>query len=307
MKSLHIDPRITHRESRAIETYLSDIGKIPLLTQREEIDLARRVRQEGDPIALHKLTRGNLRFVVSVAKQYERHNIPLIDLISEGNIGLVKAAQKFDETKGFKFITYAVWWIRQAIIQFIEEYGRQIRIPQNQIGADREIKKVAQQLVQELEREPSPDELASVLNMTPDEIETIQQQTYHYESLETPSFHKDGPASLIETIDNGDYSRIEEGDRQMNLRKDVKTLLGKLPEKQASILSRRYGIPLEKDEKLFRDEIDKENEGVLVESSMETVANSMDISRESVRQYEQRAFSKLERPLKKYTRRKRDV
>src|SRR6187455_602563 len=169
MRQLKISKQITNRESQSLDKYLQEIGKVDLLTPDEEVELAKRIK-EGDQIALEKLTKANLRFVVSVAKQYQNQGLSLGDLINEGNLGLIKAAQRFDETRGFKFISYAVWWIRQSILQALAEQSRIVRLPLNKIGAINKINKTFAKLEQQLEREPSPEELAEMLGMDLEEV-----------------------------------------------------------------------------------------------------------------------------------------
>src|SRR4026209_2499024 len=169
MRQLKISKQITNRESQSLDKYLQEIGKVDLLTPDEEVELAKRIK-EGDHIALEKLTKANLRFVVSVAKQYQNQGLSLGDLINEGNLGLIKAAQRFDETRGFKFISYAVWWIRQSILQALAEQSRIVRLPLNKIGSINKINKAFSKLEQEFEREPSAEEIAVVLELTSDDI-----------------------------------------------------------------------------------------------------------------------------------------
>src|SRR6187431_2784138 len=170
MRQLKITKQVTNRETASLDKYLQEIGKVDLITADEEVELAQRIKQ-GDQLALNKLTRANLRFVVSVAKQYQNQGLSLPDLINEGNLGLIKAAQRFDETKGFKFISYAVWWIRQSILQAIAEQSRMVRLPLNQVGSLSRINKAFSKLEQQFEREPSSEELAELLNMDLDEVE----------------------------------------------------------------------------------------------------------------------------------------
>ena len=171
MRQLKITKSITNRESASLERYLQEIGRVDLITAEEEVRLTKRIKQ-GDPLALEKLTKANLRFVVSVAKQYQNQGLTLPDLINEGNLGLIKAAERFDETRGFKFISYAVWWIRQSILQALAEQSRIVRLPLNKVGSLNRINKAFAQLEQEFEREPSPDELATLLNVELEEVET---------------------------------------------------------------------------------------------------------------------------------------
>src|SRR5687767_5728867 len=192
MRQLKITKSITNRESRSLDKYLQEIGKEELITAEEEVDLARKIKQ-GDQVALEKLTRANLRFVVSVAKQYQNQGLTLPDLINEGNLGLIKAAQRFDETRGFKFISYAVWWIRQSILQALAEQSRIVRLPLNKIGAINKINKTMSKLEQDLEREPSYDEIAQVLDMLPQDIRDTMRNHSRHMSMDAPlSSNEDG-------------------------------------------------------------------------------------------------------------------
>ena len=185
MRQLKITKSITNRESQSLEKYLQEIGKVDLLTPEEEVDLAQRIRA-GDQIALERLTKANLRFVVSVAKQYQNQGLTLSDLINEGNLGLIKAAQRFDETRGFKFISYAVWWIRQSILQALAEQSRIVRLPLNKVGSLNKINKAFSNLEQEFEREPSADELAEMLEITREEVETTLGVAARHVSVDAP-------------------------------------------------------------------------------------------------------------------------
>src|SRR3569833_668058 len=186
MRQLKITQSITNRESQSLDKYLHEIGKVDLITAEEEVILAQKIR-EGDQAALERLTKTNLRFVVSVAKQYQNQGLTLGDLINEGNLGLIKAAKRFDETKGFKFISYAVWWIRQSILQAIAEQSRIVRLPLNQVGSLSKISKANSKLKQEYEREPSPEELADMLETTVDKKTETQNKTNHQETKNTPN------------------------------------------------------------------------------------------------------------------------
>src|ERR671919_1028386 len=185
MRQLKISKQITNRESESLDKYLQEIGKVDLLTPDEEVELAKRIR-EGDQIALEKLTKANLRFVVSVAKQYQNQGLTLPDLINEGNLGLIKAAQRFDETRGFKFISYAVWWIRQSILQALAEQSRIVRLPLNKVGLTNRIQKAYSQLEQEYEREPSPEELAEILELETEEVSATLGIAARHVSMDTP-------------------------------------------------------------------------------------------------------------------------
>src|ERR671910_1170961 len=185
MRQLKISKQITNRESQSLDKYLQEIGKVDLLTPDEEVELAKRIK-EGDQIALEKLTKANLRFVVSVAKQYQNQGLSLGDLINEGNLGLIKAAQRFDETRGFKFISYAVWWIRQSILQALAEQSRIVRLPLNKVGLTNRIQKAFSQLEQQFEREPSAEELAELLEMDLDEVSASLSISSRHISMDTP-------------------------------------------------------------------------------------------------------------------------
>src|ERR671911_882370 len=185
MRQLKITKSITNRESQSLEKYLQEIGKVELITPEEEVRLARAIKL-GDQFALDKLTKANLRFVVSVAKQYQNQGLSLPDLINEGNLGLIKAARRFDETRGFKFISYAVWWIRQSILQALAEQSRIVRLPLNKVGLTNRIQKAYSQLEQEYERDPSPEELAMLLDMNADEVSATLGITGRHISMDTP-------------------------------------------------------------------------------------------------------------------------
>ena len=200
MRQLKITKSITNRESQSLEKYLQEIGKVELLTPEEEVELAQRIKA-GDQIALEKLTKANLRFVVSVAKQYQNQGLTLSDLINEGNLGLIKAAQRFDETRGFKFISYAVWWIRQSILQALAEQSRIVRLPLNKVGSLNKINKAFSNLEQEFEREPSAEELAEMLEITREEVETTLGVAARHVSVDAP-FQEGEENSLLDVLEN---------------------------------------------------------------------------------------------------------
>src|SRR5580698_5019820 len=200
MRQLKITKSITNRESQSLEKYFQEISKVDMITPEEEVELAKRIKQ-GDQIALEKLTKANLRFVVSVAKQYQSQGLSLSDLINEGNLGLIKAAQRFDETRGFKFISYAVWWIRQSILQALAEQSRIVRLPLNKVGSLNKINKAFSALEQEFEREPSPDELAESLEINTDEVETTLGIAARHVSVDAP-FIDGEDNTLIDVLEN---------------------------------------------------------------------------------------------------------
>src|SRR5690348_529860 len=201
MRQLKISKQITNRESQSLDKYLQEIGKVDLITSDVEVELAKRIR-EGDQIALEKLTKANLRFVVSVAKQYQNNGLTLGDLINEGNLGLIKAAKKFDETKGFKFISYAVWWIRQSILQALAEQARIVRLPLNKLGALNKIKKAFVQLEQKYEREPSAEELSQILEMSEDQVADTLGVSGRAVSVDAPFDSKDDQSNLLDVLSN---------------------------------------------------------------------------------------------------------
>ena len=207
MRQLKITKSITNRESQSLEKYLQEIGREELITAEEEVRLARRIK-EGDQVALDRLTKANLRFVVSVAKQYQNQGLSLPDLINEGNLGLIKAAKRFDETRGFKFISYAVWWIRQSILQALAEQSRIVRLPLNQVGSLNKISKAYSKLEQEFEREPSPDELAKILDIPTEKIADTMRVSGKHVSMDAP-FVQGEDNSLIDVLENADSPRAD--------------------------------------------------------------------------------------------------
>ena len=275
MRQLTISKSITNRDSQSLEKYLQEIGKVDLISAEEEVVLARKIR-EGDVEALEKLTSANLRFVVSVAKQYQNHHLSLNDLINEGNLGLVKAATKFDETRGFKFISYAVWWIRQSIIQALAEHSRLVRLPLNRLTSIAKLKKAFSELEQEFEREPSNEELANVLDLTADEVErTIKMSTGHV-SVNAP-FNKEGEdGSLLDVLVNKDAEVADQNMTYSNsLSIETERTLSILSERESEIVKMFFGINMTHAMKL------------------EDIAEKFDITRERVRQIKDQAILKL--------------
>lgn len=244
MRQLKITKSITNRESQSLEKYLQEIGKVDLLTPEEEVDLARRIK-EGDQEALEKLTKANLRFVVSVAKQYQNQGLSLSDLINEGNLGLIKAAQRFDETRGFKFISYAVWWIRQSILQALAEQSRIVRLPLNKVGSLNKINRAFSELEQEYEREPSAEELADLLDISSDEVETTLGVAARHVSMDAP-FVDGEDNSLLDVLEN---NKIPGTDTQLeyveSLRGEIERSLGTLTERQCDVVKLYFGIGVE--------------------------------------------------------------
>jgi len=274
MRQLKITKSITNRESQSLEKYLQEIGKVDLLTPEEEVDLAKRIKQ-GDQIALEKLTKANLRFVVSVAKQYQNQGLSLSDLINEGNFGLIKAAQRFDETRGFKFISYAVWWIRQSILQALAEQSRIVRLPLNKVGSLNKINKAFSELEQTFEREPSPEELAELLEITTDEVETTLGVAARHVSMDAP-FVEGEDNSLLDVLENntmpGTDSHLEYAD---SLRREIERSLGTLTDRQCDVIKLYFGI------------------GVEHPLSLEDIGDKFGLTRERVRQIKDKAINKL--------------
>lgn len=240
MRQLKITKSITNRESASLDKYLQEIGREDLISVEEEVELAQRIRQ-GDEQALDKLTRANLRFVVSVAKQYQNQGLSLPDLINEGNLGLIKAAQKFDETRGFKFISYAVWWIRQSILQALAEQSRIVRLPLNQVGSLNKISKALSKFEQENERRPSAEELAEALDVPVEKIaDTLKVQGRHI-SVDAP-FVEGEDNSLLDVLTNDDSPMADSTLTQESLSKEVDRALKQLHEREREILKKFFGI-----------------------------------------------------------------
>src|SRR3954463_10670798 len=241
MRQLKITKSITNRESQSLEKYLQEIGKVDLITPEEEVQLAIRIKQ-GDQRALDKLTKANLRFVVSVAKQYQNQGLSLSDLINEGNVGLIKAAQRFDETRGFKFISYAVWWIRQSILQALAEQSRIVRLPLNKVGLTNRISKAYSQLEQEYEREPTSEEIANLLDMETDEVAATIGAAARHVSMDQP-FADGEEGSLIDVLEN---PNAESTDMHItfnvSLSKEIDRSLSTLTERQKDVIRFFFGI-----------------------------------------------------------------
>jgi RNA polymerase primary sigma factor len=275
MRQLKISKSITNRESPSLEKYLQEIGKVDMITAEEEVQLAIKIKA-GDMAALNKLTKANLRFVVSVAKQYQNQGMTLNDLINEGNVGLIKAAQKFDETRGFKFISYAVWWIRQSILQALAEQSRMVRLPLNKVGLSNKINKAVSLLEQEFEREPSTQELSELLNLTAYEIEnTLNRNTRHL-SLDAPMGGEGSDeVYLLDLLSNpNDISSDLEMDHTQSLKTEIERTLKQLTIKQAEVIKYYFGLGCDA-------------------MSLEDIAERYDLTRERVRQIKDKALIKL--------------
>lgn len=274
MRQLKITKSITNRESQSLEKYLQEIGKVDLITPEEEVNLAVRIKQ-GDQRALEKLTKANLRFVVSVAKQYQNQGLSLSDLINEGNLGLIKAAQRFDETRGFKFISYAVWWIRQSILQALAEQSRIVRLPLNKVGLSNRISKAYSMLEQEYEREPSTEELAELLEIGIEEVETTLGVAARHVSVDAP-FAEAEENSLLDILANPNAEATDAAmEHHYSLRCEINRSLSTLSDRQADVIKLYYGI------------------GVEHPMSLEDIGEKFELTRERVRQIKDKAITKL--------------
>jgi len=273
MRQLKITKSITNRETASLDKYLQDIGKEELITADEEVRLAQRIKA-GDQIALEKLTKANLRFVVSVAKQYQNQGLSLPDLINEGNLGLIKAAQRFDETRGFKFISYAVWWIRQSILQALAEQSRIVRLPLNQVGSLNKIKKITSRLEQILERKPSPDEIAESLEVPEHKIHAALKISTKYVSVDAP-LSQDEDLKFLDVFITEDNIPTDSGLLKESLGKEIQRSLATLSEKERDVINMYYGI------------------GTNHEYTLEEIGAEFDLTRERVRQIKEKAIRRL--------------
>jgi len=242
MRQLKITKQITNRDDGTLDKYLADIGKEPLITPQREIELARMIKT-GDQDALHELTKANLRFVVSVAKQYQNQGLSLSDLISEGNLGLIKAAERFDETRGFKFISYAVWWIRQNILAALSDKARIVRLPQNKISAMLKVRDAYSRLEQELERAPTASEIGGYLDMKVQDVELIIKSAIKASSLDSPVNKDDnGSMTISDMIENMDTERPDEGLQRESLMGDIGFCMDKLSFRERAVISYSFGL-----------------------------------------------------------------
>lgn len=282
---MKITKQFTNREAQSLDKYLQEIGKVSLLTAEDEIELAIKIKQ-GDPEALEKLTRSNLRFVVSVAKQYQNQGLSLGDLINEGNLGLIKAARRFDETRGFKFISYAVWWIRQSILQALAEQSRIVRLPLNRVGVLNRIGKAYRNLEQEFEREPSAEEIANELEMDVQDIsETLQVSGKHL-SFDAP-FTQDEESRLLDVLESEELPAPDTTLMSESLHAEIEKALSKLSEHEAEVIRLYFGLSNEQP------------------MTLEEIGDRFNLTRERIRQIKEKAIRRLRnatrsKDLKKY-------
>ncbi|WP_235297104.1 sigma-70 family RNA polymerase sigma factor [Portibacter marinus] len=280
MRQLRITNKITARESVALDKYLNDIGKISLLTAEDEARLAKRIRA-GDKDALEELTKANLRFVVSVAKQYQNQGLSLSDLINEGNVGLMKAAKRFDETKGFKFISYAVWWIRQSILQAIVEYSRIVRLPLNKVGSYNKINEAFLNFVQKYEREPTHEELAEILDISTKEVTTMLNGKGRHISFDAPLGGEEGESTMLDLFEDGDNISPDLKLMEQSLKDEVNHGLTTLSPREVDVLCAYYGLKSEKGK------------------TLEEIGDMYGLTRERVRQIKERALRRLRKSVNK--------
>ncbi len=272
MRQLKITKSITNRESASLDKYLQEIGKEDLITVEEEVELAQRIKK-GDQAALERLTRANLRFVVSVAKQYQNQGLSLPDLINEGNLGLIKAAEKFDETRGFKFISYAVWWIRQSILQALAEQSRIVRLPLNQVGSLNKINKAYSKFEQEYERQPSPEELADTLELPKEKVADTLKVSGRHVSMDAP-FSDGEDNSLLDVLINNDSPKADTDLMKESLSREIERSLSTLTERERDIVKLFFGIGIQ-------------------EMTLEEIGERFGLTRERVRQIKEKAIRRL--------------
>jgi len=273
MRQLKITKQVTNRETASLDKYLQEIGKVDLITADEEVELAQRIKA-GDQIALEKLTKANLRFVVSVAKQYQNQGLTLPDLINEGNLGLIKAAKRFDETRGFKFISYAVWWIRQSILQALAEQSRIVRLPLNKIGSINKINKMYAFLEQEHERPPSPEEIAKKLDMTINDVKESMKNSGRHVSMDAPLIEGED-SNLYDVLNSGESPNPDKKLLHESLRIEISRALETLTPREADVVKLYFGL------------------GEHQPMTLEEIGETFDLTRERVRQIKEKAIRRL--------------
>ncbi|HNX55630.1 MAG TPA: RNA polymerase sigma factor RpoD/SigA [Prolixibacteraceae bacterium] len=274
MRQLKIAKQVTNRETLSLDKYLHEIGKVALISSEEEVELAKRIRR-GDKDALEKLIKSNLRFVVSVAKQYQNQGLSLPDLINEGNLGLIKAAQRYDETRGFKFISYAVWWIRQSILQALAEQSRIVRLPLNKIGSITRINKTFNRLEQEYQREPTPEEVAFILETSSDIVEDALKVSSHHISMDAPIHEEDSGNNLYDILLNEESLSPDKGLIYNSLCKEIERTLSTLTEREADVIRYYFGLSGCK------------------QHTLEEIGEEFGLTRERVRQIKEKTIKKM--------------
>lgn len=274
MRQLKITKQVTNRDTPSLDKYLQEIGKVDLISPEEEVELARRIKK-GDKVALGKLVKANLRFVVSVAKQYQNQGMSLPDLINEGNLGLIKAAQRFDETRGFKFISYGVWWIRQAILQSLAEQARIVRLPVNKIGSINKINRAFARLEQEFEREPSSQEIADVLQLAPEEVKEVLKSNGRTVSMDAPiSSEEDN--DMYDVLENDDNPSPDKHLMNESLTYEIERALSTLSPREAKVIKLYFGINLKHP------------------LTLEEIGEELGLTRERVRQIKEKALKRIQ-------------
>jgi len=274
MRQLKISKSITNRQTVSLDRYLQEIGRVDLITAEEEVELARRIKQ-GDTKALEKLTKANLRFVVSVSKQYQNQGLSLPDLINEGNLGLIKAAQRFDETRGFKFISYAVWWIRQSILQALAEQSRIVRLPLNKIGAINKVRRAFNELEQEYEREPQEHEIADLLDLPEIDVKISMKNSRRHVSMDAPISSDEDSSNMYELMSNEDTPDPDKELVNESLRSEIESMLISLPKREAEVIRMFFGL------------------NGRPQRSLEEIGTIFNLTRERVRQIKEKAVRRL--------------
>jgi RNA polymerase primary sigma factor len=273
MRQLKIAKQVTNRETLSLDKYLHEIGKVELITADEEVELAKKIRK-GDNEALEILIKANLRFVVSVAKQYQNQGLSLPDLINEGNLGLIKAAQRYDETRGFKFISYGVWWIRQSILQALAEQARIVRLPLNKIGSITRINKTFNRLEQEFQREPTPEEVATLLDTSPEIVEDALRVSSHHISMDAP-IYDDEVSNLYDVLLNEDSLSPDKALMKVSLCKEIERTLSTLNEREADVIRYYFGLNGKR------------------QYTLEEIGDEFGLTRERVRQIKEKTIKKM--------------
>jgi RNA polymerase primary sigma factor len=273
MRQLKIIRQVTNRDNHTLDKYLHEIGKVNLITAEEEVELSRKIRH-GDLLALEKLVKSNLRFVVSVAKQYQNHGLSLPDIINEGNLGLIKAAQRFDETRGFKFISYSVWWIRQAILQALAEQARIVRLPLNRIGSINKVNKTFSVLEQKYERDPTVLEISQALELAPEDVKDAISTTMRHVSMDAP-ITQDDENSMYDVLQNPESLSPDKDLLRDSLCKEIDRVLSTLTQRESAILSLYFGLK------------------GLLPHSLDEIGIKLELTRERVRQIKEKAIKKI--------------